>query len=110
MAPFVFLHLPIKRAHSIDGKGPAVTRSHTSLTFIRVNRSVIPNCRAEGASDAQCIDAEGAFSPGDIAMLASIRSSRGGCPVHRCCGVGFGQEPARTSMPLRSLRRACLQE
>jgi hypothetical protein len=81
----------------MKGNGPAVTLGHASLTFIRFEPAIVSDCRAEGCLDARLHSVEGAVSPFEIAMRASIHSGRGGCPAHQAAGSASVKNPLRTS-------------
>jgi hypothetical protein len=85
---FVDLRSPLSQTgpfHQVEG--PAVTRGHTSLTLIRINRSWNSDCRAEGClqrSDSRrggglqprryCYESLHPFKPGRVPGSSILRS------------------------------------
>ena len=81
-----------------------VTRSHTSLTLIRVARLVqIQVVELKNFFGAHVDGGEAFFNPGALTMAASIGQGQGGRLVQSESITARCREPARAVVPVRSL-------
>jgi hypothetical protein len=85
-------------------KGLVVTRSHTSLTLIRMTRLVqIRVVELKKSFGAHFDGGEAFFNPGALTMAASIGQGQGGRSVQGESITARCREPARAVVPVRSL-------
>jgi hypothetical protein len=91
-------------------KGPRWLWGHTSLTFIRLNRCFNPDCRAERCLQCSTWPCGGSCQPRRRSYVSLHPFKPGRVPGSSSGEIGFRQEPASLSAPIRPFRRAILED
>jgi hypothetical protein len=80
------------------------------LTFIRLNRCFNPDCRAERCLQCSTWPCGGSRQPRRWSYVSLHPFKPGRVPGSSSGEIGFPQEPALLSAPIRLFRRAILED